>query len=195
MKLKEILKNAFIVICSLVLSIFLCYYVLDDIWLHFSIEAFSFIFLRVFVAILLFSLLHLIFNGKLYYFMLDILFTSYIVLVISLSFFRISRSEHYINFNLNEIINYSLSQIIENFILYLPAGFYLSFRIKNKPKITIFIFLVWIIVVELLQFLTKRGVFDILDIIINLLGYLTGILIFNIPQIKNFLITKKDQLN
>jgi len=97
MKLKEILKNASIVICSLVLSMFLCYYILDDIWLHFSIEAFSFIFLRVFVAILLFSLLHLIFNGKLYYFMLDILFISYIVLVISLSFFRISRSEHYIN--------------------------------------------------------------------------------------------------
>jgi len=79
--------------------------------------------------------------------------------------------------------------------LYLPAGFYLSFRIKNKPKITIFIFLVWIIVVELLQFLTKRGVFDILDIIINLLGYLTGILIFNIPQIKNFFNNKKRPAN
>jgi len=68
----------------------------------------------------------------------------------------------------NEIV---FINIIGNFVLFIPLIFYL-----NK-KFAILKIIILILLLELLQLITKRGVFDIVDIILNLFGVFIGTII------------------
>lgn len=63
--------------------------------------------------------------------------------------------------------------LIGNLLLYFPFGIILK---KKGTNIIVSILLMIIVIVsmELLQYITKRGIFDYIDIILNLLGSLIG---------------------
>lgn len=63
--------------------------------------------------------------------------------------------------------------LIGNLFLYFPFGIILK---KKGTNIIVSILLMIIVIVsmELLQYITKRGIFDYIDIILNLLGSLIG---------------------
>lgn len=71
---------------------------------------------------------------------------------------------------INKIVFYNL---IGNIILFIPLGFFN----KNHSLKYLFIAFIIIILIEFLQYITKRGVFDIIDIVLNIIGVLIGFLL------------------
>lgn len=66
--------------------------------------------------------------------------------------------------------------IIGNIVLYIPLGYILLEKIKSKFKLGL-ISLVLIIVLEFIQFIIKVGVFDFIDILLNIIGVIIGMLV------------------
>lgn len=63
--------------------------------------------------------------------------------------------------------------IIGNIIIYIPLGIILSLN-KRNIIISFLIMVLIIVLFESLQYISKRGIFDILDILLNLLGSVIG---------------------
>ena len=131
-------------------------------------------------------------------------FIFYLVVLVSILFFR--GSIFYSDMSLLEYIKYStnvipfksiiryikalfdgsmnmsipITNIAGNLILFLPMGIYLPFFIKKINKIGIYsiCIIVVIFLVELIQLLTRRGIFDIDDLILNMSGALIGYVIW-----------------
>lgn len=83
-----------------------------------------------------------------------------------------------------EILRYNMGSrlffknVIGNMILFLPFGFFISLYLKEKkPKLTLLITLVTSFSIELVQMIIGR-VFDIDDIMLNLLGGYLGYLVY-----------------
>lgn len=77
--------------------------------------------------------------------------------------------------------------LIGNLVLFMPLGFILSTINKGKIKriiLNIILGMGIIIVLELCQFITKRGVLDLMDILLNSTGLIIGVLV-----------TKKGEIN
>ncbi|MBS4203543.1 VanZ family protein [Lederbergia citrea] len=74
-----------------------------------------------------------------------------------------------------------------NFILFLPMGIYLPFFIKKINNVSIFsISMITVLfVIEVLQLVTRRGSFDIDDLILNMLGALIGYGIWKTKFVQN----------
>ena len=83
-----------------------------------------------------------------------------------------------------EILRYNMGSrlffknVIGNMVLFLPFGFFISLYLKNeKPKLTLLLTLATSFSIELVQMIIGR-VFDIDDIMLNLLGGYFGYLIY-----------------
>lgn len=66
--------------------------------------------------------------------------------------------------------------IFGNIALFVPMGILFK-QLSLKPIILFMISLGLIITIELLQYITQKGIFDVLDIVLNLLGVAIGYLI------------------
>lgn len=69
-----------------------------------------------------------------------------------------------------------IKNLVGNFIMFLPMGFYLPFFMKKINKVSVFSFsiITLLFIIEVLQLVTRRGSFDIDDFILNMLGALIG---------------------
>ncbi len=77
--------------------------------------------------------------------------------------------------------------LIGNLVLFMPLGFILSTINKGKIKriiLNIILGIGIIVVLEFCQFITKRGVLDLMDILLNSIGLIIGVLV-----------TKKGEIN
>lgn len=63
--------------------------------------------------------------------------------------------------------------IIGNIIIFIPLGVLLSIYRQNL-FVSIMIIIAIIIAIESMQYFTKRGIFDILDILLNMIGSILG---------------------
>ena len=71
-----------------------------------------------------------------------------------------------------------VKNVLGNMLMFLPYGFFVSFYLENKrPKLTLILTLIASFSVELVQMMIGR-VFDIDDILLNLLGGYLGYLIY-----------------
>lgn len=107
---------------------------------------------------------------------------------------REQRSSGYWNVNLIpfQSINSTLNMIkinplfltytlVGNVLFFMPMGFFVSLYTKKKSLICTFLWsLFFIIIIELIQFITCLGVFDIDDMILNSLGVIIGWFSYNI---------------
>lgn len=76
--------------------------------------------------------------------------------------------------------NIALANLLGNFLLFLPMGIYLPllFR-KVRSLVDFLLYMIPVLsLVELVQLLTKRGSFDIDDLILNLAGAILGFLVW-----------------
>ena len=87
-----------------------------------------------------------------------------------------------------EILRYSITNrlfwknVVGNMIMFLPFGFFISYYLKaEKVNITLLLTLIASIAVEFVQMCIGR-VFDVDDIILNLLGGTIGFLIYHIMR-------------
>ncbi len=63
--------------------------------------------------------------------------------------------------------------IIGNIILFIPLGVIVS-KLRYKLLISMIIILVIILSIETVQYLTKKGVFDVVDVVLNVIGASIG---------------------
>lgn len=116
-------------------------------------------------------------------FVLRLLWVIYFLVMILLLFFRVYHDNN-INLNLLELFNFeiaNLSQTILNFILFIPIGYWLI-HFKTTSALLISLFLITSI--EILQFISHRGIFDVVDILIDTFGIMIGYIIFKKVNIK-----------
>lgn len=71
--------------------------------------------------------------------------------------------------------------VIGNIMIFIPMG--ILFKIYGqKIVVSVVTMIVIIILIESMQYFTKRGVFDILDILLNLIGTTIGYMIIRIKR-------------
>ena len=116
-------------------------------------------------------------------FVLRLLWVIYFLVMILLLFFRVYHDNN-INLNILELFNFettNLSQTILNLILFIPIGYWLK---HLKISSVLLLSLLLITSIELLQFVSHRGIFDVVDILINTIGIIIGYIIFKTVHIK-----------
>lgn len=82
-----------------------------------------------------------------------------------------------------------LINLSANLLMFLPAGIYLPYFVKRIKSIwgCLLTILIVLILIELIQFLTRRGSFDIDDLILNMAGVAIGYLIWKIKFVQRLL--------
>lgn len=83
--------------------------------------------------------------------------------------------------------------VLGNTILFIPLGFILVNLVKRK-SLSGLLGIAIIVILEWLQFLTKRGVLDIVDIFLNSLGLILGVLITKKGDINLCMKKKKEKM-
>ena len=184
--MKKVLKHSIIAVICVITSFFLFYYIFDNYML--SITSSSLFFSlseRLIFAYLLYILAVLLMYRKISRVHIDIFAFLYLILIIGLSLFR---SYHLYGINLNPLTiaddfrhyhSFTLLLITANIFVYLPLGIYIKYRTRLKNIKSIIFFLAYILLIESLQYIFHKGVFDINDIITNTLGFYLGMVIFS----------------
>lgn len=85
--------------------------------------------------------------------------------------------EIYIQHN---IWHYSIWNIFGNIGMFIPFGILLAILFDFKFIKSLIIFEIGLLMLEVAQLISRRGVFDIDDIILNTIGFLTGYAIISI---------------
>ena len=105
---------------------------------------------------------------------------------------RVSRKEIQYNLTLFWTIKailagrkYLIWEIFWNIILFLPIGFMTAALLRKHPGVSILIGLLLSACIEIVQLLTRRGMFELDDIVYNSVGALIGFLFY-------LCVTKKD---
>ena len=115
------------------------------------------------------------------------LFAAYITLVFSITLFgrkeSIEDSIHDAMTSFSLLITGNINiffDVLFNFIMFIPAGIFLSMKIKTFPTIILIIFATCTI--ETIQLISGRGLFEYMDIGINTLGGLAGIIVYHFAK-------------
>lgn len=169
------------------------YYIVDDIILSVSsqnVEIICILF-RIELSLFITWLIQRIIKGEKSFSKseLKMFLIAYYVFIISLS---IKPVEHYaINFNiLNLVTDFNYSKysgllLIGNIVMYLPIGICIQNLYENvKIHYKLIVFIVFIGIVEFMQYICLLGVFDINDVILNSLGFIIGL--FAVVFYRNF---------
>lgn len=173
---------------SVILGIILNYFVTSEI-ISYLFQGLSKIYIVIsFIAIIIqilfiFTSIRLIRCkeiDKKTYILLWILYWSIIVLLL----FGRRQSESIVNFNILYLFEKdSLIQNIMNIILFMPIG-YLFYSKKLKKGKMFLISFSGVILIELIQMILRIGIFDVCDIILNILGISIGYFICNKLNLK-----------
>lgn len=149
---------------------------------------------RIILALALFIFIKFIINKKVNSKYIDLLFCLYFILILMLTLFK-NDNGWTGNINLNPLEVFKdiksssngLILLVGNICMYIPIGIYIEYRFFNKKStLKIGLFLIYIFLIELIQNIFKKGVFDIDDIILNLIGFLIGVfLVKEIKKLKN----------
>ena len=137
-------------------------------------------FCHIFLA---YFLLKIIFNMKVYQYEKIILIISYFILMFLSFFDRVYLGDRIINLNpfdiINTIYNDGIMTLLLNIVIFCP--FYTAMRwIKREAniKFTFILFFLFAISIEIVQYFTMSGIFDVIDIILYIIGYFIGVLIY-----------------
>lgn len=191
-RIKKIVINILLFIFCFFISAILCMNIFDDIFMRISFSSIGFIAERLFLAAILYMIIKSIFAKKLGTKQLNLVFFSYVLIVMSLTLFKSRDLTVWNGYNLNpiDILNdlhsrSGLIMTIGNLLVYIPIGLYLKTTFKNKSyKFFIIIFIFYSTSIEVLQYIFKLGIFDINDIILNTIGFCFGIYL---PKLFNVL--------
>lgn len=73
-----------------------------------------------------------------------------------------------------EVRGLAALNLLGNTVLFVPFGLLLPLSASRRPIVWTLLFTMGITLIELLQLVTKRGMFDVDDIILNVFGFLVG---------------------
>lgn len=86
-------------------------------------------------------------------------------------------------------INAPIKSFLGNLMIYLQTGFLLPYFIKKLNKVRQFMLSITtlLLIVEVTQLVTRRGRFDIDELILNMLGALIGYSIWKTKRVQRFI--------
>lgn len=193
-KLKKIISNVALIFICILISYMSCYKFLDNVIFSISMSSNIFVATRIILALAFFIFIKFIINKKVNSKYIDLLFCLYFILILMLTLFK-NDNGWTGNINLNPLEVFKdiksssngLILLVGNICMYIPIGIYIEYRFFNKKStLKIGLFLIYIFLIELIQHIFKKGVFDIDDIILNLIGFLIGVfLVKGIKKLKN----------
>ncbi|WP_318152552.1 VanZ family protein [Paenibacillus terricola] len=82
----------------------------------------------------------------------------------------------------------AMLNLLGNIVLFVPFGLLLPLSAKLNPIVWTLLFAASITMLELLQLVTKRGMFDVDDIILNVFGFLIGYVVLFV--VRSLLLSK-----
>lgn len=137
--------------------------------------------ISILISIVIINVFQILFNIKND---IQILLISYILLIIICLFIR-KPFEDYKKENINYIYKWLtliftnkivFINIIGNICLFVPFGIIIN-KYKMNCIVKLILSLLIITILEILQYITKRGIFDYIDILLNYIGVIIGIII------------------
>ncbi len=70
----------------------------------------------------------------------------------------------------------TVSELVMNILMFIPIGYLLSRIFDNRKWLALYLCLMITFSIELLQLVTKRGFFEVADLILNMAGAAAGVL-------------------
>lgn len=174
----QLFKNFILIVFSLLTSQFVMYYLIDEIIVIFASSSVPYILGRCLLGFVIFGCLKFLMKE----FEIDSVYTElamilYLILLVSITLFKGDSKTYDYNFVPFHFLSYAsevnpstfIAAVLINVLLLVPLGGYL--RIKNiKFAISWQVILYSSLTIEGLQFVTKRGSFDMDDLILNTVG-------------------------
>lgn len=116
--------------------------------------------------------------------MITVLCGYFVLVIISTVFARERTADYQYSFDIfwsyRKVMtgeNYFLNQIVYNIFMLAPVGFMLPLALNRMGAVNIFIGCSTSLLIELLQFVLKRGIFEMDDILHNSIGVIIGYLL------------------
>ena len=144
-----------------------------------------FITLTVFMIYIVFNM---ILNNESLLDYIDNFMIIYFLFIIGVTFFKSSLSSiknfcfnpftTFIGF-LKEGSPFAIVNILGNISMYMPFGFYFRYKSRYQDKSLIKLFIIYIVIVEITQGLTKTGTCDTNDMLVNTIGFIIGLKLYN----------------
>lgn len=188
-KSKNTFKNQLYIIVGIILSVIINDKLIYPIWLqklnyeNNIIIKISFISL---VAFIIYIALNILIDKEKISKYIDGFIIVYILFLIAITFFKAKLNYH--SYMINPIDSFmeikhdrlgGIINIFGNFLMYVPIGVYIKEKLNPRNNIAILCFVIYIISVEIVQSITRTGTCDTNDIIMNTLGFIIGISIYN----------------
>lgn len=174
----HLLKNFILIVLSLLTSQFVMYYLIDEIIVVFTASSAPYIIGRFLLGFVVFGCFKVVikeFEIESVY--INLAMILYLIFLFSITLFRGDSKSYDSNFMPFNFLSYAseanlstfTAAVFINLLLLGPLGAYL--RIKNR-KFTFSwqVILYGSLIIEGLQFFTKRGSFDVDDLMLNTLG-------------------------
>jgi len=185
--LKTILRNIGVLIICLLITYIIFYNFVSELLTRFMSPSVSlYLGMMIFSTAILYIITISVINKRINKIHVSILALLYLGIAIGLSFFKTTSNFSGVNLNPFSIVvdfknyfNHTLLLVVTNTLLYLPLGVFVKFRIKANNISLLMGFILYILVIETMQYILHRGIFDINDIILNTLGFILGILCCN----------------
>ncbi|MEK6190272.1 MAG: VanZ family protein [Carnobacterium alterfunditum] len=172
------LKNFILIVLSLLSSQFVMYYFIDEIIVMFASSLVPYIIGRLLLGYVIFGCLKFLMKEiKIDSVYIEMAMILYLILLVSITLFKGGSKSYEYNFIPFNFLSYAsevnpsifITALVINMLLLAPLGAYL--RIKNIKFIVSWQTILYSsLIIEGLQFFTKRGSFDVDDLLLNTLG-------------------------
>lgn len=188
-KSKNSFKNQLYIIVGIIFSVIINDKLIYPIWIQklnyenniiIKISFISLVFFIIYIA------LNVLIDKEKASKYIDSFIIVYILFLIAITFFKARL--HYHSYTINPINSFieikrdnlgGIINIFGNLLMYVPIGVYIKEKFNPRNNIVIYCFIIYIISVEITQSLTKTGTCDTNDIIMNTLGFIIGLSIYN----------------
>lgn len=178
----KIIKRIFAIIGSFFISFIIFYNITSDFISFFYQGSFRFeqiLYILIYLgqSILIYFFIQFLCKGEITRKQIKLIWCLYACVMLILLF---GRTYIGIAINLNplalfELNYYSFFQNFFNLVLFIPIGFLFK---KNNSKIKVLIIaIIVVLAIETLQLVTMRGIFDIVDILLDVAGIFIGFLL------------------
>ncbi|MBM7833071.1 VanZ family protein [Clostridium sardiniense] len=187
-KVPNINKDIFMVI-SVIISTIINIKFLIPFWGKFGYQRNIFI-QAIFITlteVIIYIILNIIVNKEKLLSHADNFMIIYILFLLGVTFFKNNLYSMQFVFNpfstffelLKGDMTFALINIFGNLLMYVPVGIYIKYKTSRKTKVLIILFLIYILIVELTQGITKTGTCDMNDVLMNTIGFIIGMKLYD----------------
>lgn len=184
----DVLSKEMIILLSVIIAVAINVGIIIPFWgsLRYETNIYIqsvFITLTVFLIYIMFNV---ILNNESVFCYIDNFMIIYFLFIIGVTFFKGSLSSMSFCFNpfttfigfLKEGSPFAIVNILGNLAMYMPFGFYFRYKSRYTDKTLIKLFIIYIVIVEFTQGLTKTGTCDTNDMLVNTIGFVIGLKLY-----------------